>query len=99
MNGAADREDHAIAILEARLDAARPRVRISYVASPLAKFRSAGRPLADGEVLSPAKEIAIEVEGIGAIAIEPGVSDAIEKDRADLSFGVWQGVVMKSQKF
>lgn len=81
---AARREAKSIALLEARLSAAAPRVSVAYVAGGTGKIMVDGRPLSDGEVLNPTRPLAIDIAGIGTITIAPGHADSLAEDSADL---------------
>jgi len=76
-------EANAIELLEARISAQLPKVRIAYHTGGAGKISIDGQPLADGEVLTPSYPILLEIEGIGTISVDPAVS-GIEEDQADL---------------
>lgn len=82
---AARREAAGIARLEARLGAAAPRVTVRYAVGGAGKIKIDGRALADGEVLSPARPITLEIEGIGTLTVAPGQSEDVVHDAADLA--------------
>ncbi|MCL4764773.1 MAG: hypothetical protein KJZ80_00890 [Hyphomicrobiaceae bacterium] len=81
---AAEREAAAVATLEARIAAQLPKVRVAYLPGASGKIRVEGRPVGAGEVLTPSRPVSFEIEGIGAITIEPAVHD-VEEDEADLA--------------
>ncbi len=79
------REAQAIATLEARLSAAAPTVSVAYARGGQGKIKIGGRPLEDGETLSPARPMALEIEGVGVLTIAPGRSEGVAEDEADLA--------------
>ncbi len=82
---AARREAKSIALLEARLSSAAPRVSVAYAEGGAGKILVGGRPLEHGEVLNPTGPLAIDIVGIGTITIAPGHADSLADDRADLA--------------
>lgn len=82
---AARREAKSIALLEARLSAAAPRVSVAYVRGGAGRILVGGRPLDHGEVLNPTRPLAIDIAGIGTITIAPGQSDGMADACADLA--------------
>lgn len=81
---AATREANAIQTLEIGIAAQLPKVQIAYQPGSAGKIRIDGRPVADGEELTPSRLVALEIEGIGTITIDPAVSETVEDDQADL---------------
>lgn len=81
---AAAREASSIEALEARITAQLPKVRITYQSGAAGKIRTGGKAVDDGAVLTPSRPLTLEIEGIGAITIDPAVSESIEEDQADL---------------
>ncbi|MEI9902039.1 MAG: AAA family ATPase [Hyphomicrobium sp.] len=81
---AARREAAEIARLKAHLSAAAPRVALRLEPRGAGKIKVDGRPLADGEVLSPIRPVTLEIEGIGTITIAPGQSDDVASDAVEL---------------
>ena len=82
---AAAREAASIATLEARISAQLPKVRISYEPGGVGKILADGRPLPDGALLTPSRPLALYIEGVGTITVDPAVSESIEEDEADLA--------------
>ena len=81
---AAAREANAIQTLEIGIAAQLPKVQIAYLPGSVGKIRIDGRPVVDGEELTPSRLVALEIEGIGTITIDPAVSETVEDDKADL---------------
>jgi len=82
---AARRAAHSIATLSARLTASAPKVSISYAPGGAGKIRIDGRALRAGETLHPTRPIALEIEGIGVVAIAPGQAEGAGEDAADIA--------------
>ena len=80
---AARREAQSMATLSARLTAAAPKVSIAYAPGAAGKIKAGGRPLADGETLTPTRPIAIEIAGIGVVTVTPG--QGADEDAADIA--------------
>ena len=79
------REAQAIATLEARLSAAAPTVSVAYARGGQGKIKVGGRPLEDGETLSPTRPLALEIEGVGVLTVAPGPLEGVAEDEADLA--------------
>ncbi len=81
---AAAREARTIEALEARITAQLPKVRVTYQPGAAGKIRIGGKAVDDGTVLTPSRPLTLEIEGIGAITIDPAVSESVEADKANL---------------
>jgi AAA domain len=82
---AARRAAQSIATLSARLEAAAPKVSVSYSRGGDGKIRVAGKAVADGETIHPTRAIALEIEGVGVITVAPGKSEGADDDAGDMA--------------
>lgn len=80
----AEREVTSIGMLEARISAQLPKVRIAYQPGGAGRIRVGGDSLIDGTVLTPASTLVLDIEGIGTIAIDPALPESIGDDQSDL---------------
>lgn len=71
MLAAIEREARDIDAIAARLAAGAPKIRVAYLSSAQGRIRLDGRPLGDGETVSPAGPLRLEIDGIGSIEIAP----------------------------
>src|SRR5258705_28097 len=78
------RGELGVSFQEGGVGAGCPKVRFSYAPQPGSRLGIGGRVLGEGEVLSPAGPVTIEIEGVGTIEIDPAVSEDTASDRADL---------------
>lgn len=79
------REASSIATIRARLSVAAPAVSVAYARGGAGKITVGGRPLAEGETLSPTQPLVLHIAGIGTLTIAPGQSDGLAEDEADLA--------------
>lgn len=81
---AAAQEARTIEALEARIAAQLPKVQITYLPGAAGKIRIGGKAVDDGTVLTPSHPLTLEIDGIGAITVDPAVSEGVEAAEADL---------------
>jgi DNA repair exonuclease SbcCD ATPase subunit len=79
------REAGSVATLKAALSAAAPSVAVAYARGGAGKITVDGRPLQDGETLSPTRAVVLEIEGIGTVTIAPGQSQGLADREAALA--------------
>ena len=80
----AEAEQRAIGTLQATLDAAAPRVAITYAPGVRDAIRVGGKPLLAGAELRPVQPLVLEIAGVGQITITPVAGSDIAETRADL---------------
>ncbi len=82
---AARRAGQSIATLSARLAAAAPKISIAYSRGGTGKIRIDGKTVAHGATIHPTRAIAVEIEGVGVITVEPGQSEGATDDAGDIA--------------
>lgn len=83
--GAMDREARAIAVLESRLAAAQPTVRIDYLAGRDGTIQSDGEALPGGHPIKVDDVLVLDIAGVGTISIMSGSGVDRDQDLADLA--------------
>src|SRR5690606_26141883 len=67
-----------------RIAAQLPKVRVTYEPGAAGKIRIGGKAVDDGTILAPSRQLTLEIEGIGAITVDPAASESVEADEASL---------------
>ncbi len=82
-----EREERAIAALDARLIAAQPTVSVDYVPGGDGAVRSEGRAVPGGRAITVDGVLVLEIAGVGSIRIAAGGGADSNRDRIDLGKG------------